>query len=371
MYLVNIINSKQNNFNLLRLIMALAVLYNHSFVMFQPNGHQDITTYLFHYFDSGSLAVSVFFLISGLLLTQSFYQTKSATLFILKRLLRIFPGLLFCLLVTVFIIGPLVTSETILHYFSSKGTYRYMYNLLLNNEYFFYDIPSCLEGNWKPKIINGSLWTLPFELLCYTFLFLGLMTVQYFKNNKSHFSLKFFNFSLIIFFAILLFNSHYLINRFVGLVTGFLFRVPEVNNSIRLFIFFFIGSSLFFLKEKISIKFSIWAVIIVALTLNTLVIESYYSQQFLEYAAIIYGTLFIAGQRFLFRFNYKTDPSYGIYLYAWPIQQLIAYYFKFNTYQSVLVTIPIVIFLGYFSFVLIEKPAMAYAKKINAMFYSK
>src|SRR5437773_12146627 len=98
-------NSRGNNFNSIRLCMALGVIYNHAFVLFNDNGRRDVVMSLFNNFDAGSLSVSVFFLVSGMLLTQSFFNTRSRSKFIMKRLLRIFPGLFICLLFTILVIG--------------------------------------------------------------------------------------------------------------------------------------------------------------------------------------------------------------------------------------------------------------------------
>ena len=66
MYLESILNnSKYNNFNLIRLILSICVLYCHSFLIFDSNGYFDIVTSLFKFFDAGSLAVGSFFFISG------------------------------------------------------------------------------------------------------------------------------------------------------------------------------------------------------------------------------------------------------------------------------------------------------------------
>ena len=81
-------------------------------------------------------------------------------------------------------------------------------------------------------------------------------------------------------------------------------------------------------------------------------------QRILEVVVIAYGVIVWAGSRMLHRFNFKTDPSYGIYLYAWPVQQTFAHYFHLDAYISLLFTVPVVALLGWLSYLIIEKPAM-------------
>lgn len=346
--------------------MALGVLYNHSFVMFYPKGYTDATAYIFKYFDSGSLSVCVFFLISGMLLTQSFFKTKSKLKFVFKRIFRLFPALLVCLLFTVFIVGALGTNLSFKTYFTSRDTYRYFYNIFLNNELFIYNIPGSFTTNKTPEIINGSLWTLPYEFVCYIFLFLGLCALMFLKNNKSNILLKSLIAALIIFFSIYLFNGKFLIERFKGLVTGFNQNFNGGNNPIKLFVFFFSGSFLYFFRNKIKRSKLLFAIILSVYFIVFIFSQSLVLNIIFEYILIIYSVIMFSGARFLSPFNSKVDPSYGVYLYAWPIQQLIAFYMPgLSAYESLIYTVPVVLILGTISYLLIERPLM---ERVNPVY---
>jgi len=356
-------NSQKNNFNSIRLCMALGVIYNHSFVLFQENGGRDVTTYLFGFFDAGSLSVSVFFLVSGMLLTQSFFKTQSRLKFILKRLLRIFPGLLICLLFTVFIIGTLNTTLSLKQYLFDRGTYRYLYNIFLNNETFFFNLPGCFTTNKLPEVVNGSLWTLPFELICYIFLYLILSGLGFFNSTKYSIFNKIFILLLLLFFGSYLLNGTYLLTRFKGLVTGYRVNLSVGNNSLMLFVFFAIGMIFYWLKEKIRLNIFYWIGLCGLLAVLHF-LHMPFIQRIVEVIVIAYGVIVWAGSRTLHRFNFKTDPSYGIYLYAWPVQQTFAHYFHLDAYVSLLFTVPVVVLLGWLSYLIIEKPAMNSANPI-------
>ena len=343
--------------------MAIAVLYNHSFVLFETAGKRDVVNFVFDYFDAGSIGVAVFFLISGLLITQSFFQSNTNYSFILKRVFRIFPALIVCVFITVFIIGALSNTQEPTSYFTSRNTYRYFYNIFLNNEVFIYNIPGSFETNKLPNVINGSLWTLPFELICYIFLFLFLSIFNYIKLTiPIHVKIIFF--LLLYYFTCYLINGKYIIDRVWGLATGFTNNTNLGNNPMRLFLFFFCGIVLYFLRNKI--RLGIWMLVI---TCISFVLSKFIAIKEVVFAmetvSIICFILFVAGEKRLFRFNSKTDPSYGIYLYAWPIQQLTAYFFTVTAYKSILITLPLCLLMGILSYRIIEKPCLVFARKIN------
>lgn len=359
-------DNRQNNFTIIRLLMSLAVLYNHSFVIFYGNGNQDITNYVFTYFDSGSLAVCVFFLISGMLLTQSYNESSSKIKFILKRIFRIFPALIVCILFTIFLVGPLSTDLSVKEYFLSRNTYRYLYNAFLNNEVFLFNIPSCFTKNKMPNVINGSLWTLPFELVCYIFLFLGLSCVKFYFSLKFSRNYKIFITLLAIYFGSYLLNGKYIFSRIEGLITGFNGHFDTTNNPIKLFIFFLSGMLLYRFRRIIKMSF-VFFIALVAVLLISNIMHIKYLGMIMEFVIIVSGVLLFAGIKRLHKYNYKIDPSYGIYLYAWPVQQLFAYYFHLTAYESMLFTVPIVIIIGVLSFVYVERPALNYVSHVNKM----
>ncbi len=344
--------------------MSLSVLYCHSFVIFYTHGRQDVTNYAFNYFDSGSLAVCVFFLISGMLLTQSFYDTSGRIKFILKRICRIFPALIVCLVFTIVVIGALSTTSTPGQYFSSVNTYRYLYNSLLSNELFQFTIPGSFAGNKAPDIINGSLWTLPYEFICYILLFLTLSAASLYLSTKFRRNAKLFVSVAVLFLCCYMLNGKYLIERLKDLLTGFSGSFQTGNSPVKFFIFFTTGIVLYYLRERIKINYLVFMAIVMLLVIcNVAHIRAL--QIFMEFLTIVYSALLFAGMKSLNKFNLRIDPSYGIYLYAWPIQQLVAYYFNLDGYVSMLFTLPAVLAVGVVSFVYIERPALKYVNRIS------
>src|SRR5438045_3604074 len=125
---------KSNNFNFMRLIASIMVIFTHSFVLTGVGVKEDF----FYSITNGDLLISLiwlrtFFTISGFLICQSLEHSNSYSSYLTKRLLRIFPAFIVCITLTVFVIGPLFTSLPITEYFNKPETWNYFSNFLLFN----------------------------------------------------------------------------------------------------------------------------------------------------------------------------------------------------------------------------------------------
>ena len=156
-----------NNFDLIRIFAALCVLVSHQHAL---TGLPEPT--VLHAETLGGLGVLIFFSISGFLVAQSWMADPQPWRFALRRLLRIWPGLAVAIAVTALILGPLVSGLPAGAYFSHPLLPAYALNLGFN----LHDqLPLTFVGNALPHAINSSLWTIPLELQCYVALgLLGL-----------------------------------------------------------------------------------------------------------------------------------------------------------------------------------------------------
>lgn len=165
--LASFANSRANNFTLLRLIFAWLVLFGHSWQIVGVDGRDPLSAMLPDNRGIGAVAVNGFFLISGFLVTGSIAR-RTPLQFIAARVLRIFPALLVCVLLSVFLLGPLATSEPLAAYFHSSVTWGYLANLALWPDLKWY-LPGVFEDH-PVDVVNSSLWTLPAEISCYIWL---------------------------------------------------------------------------------------------------------------------------------------------------------------------------------------------------------
>src|SRR5688572_14564116 len=130
----DILKKEGSNFDIFRLIAALAVIVGHAYALVQNPVGQDGVLSVLHFDYSGSLAVKFFFFLSGLLVTNSIIAKPNAFHFLIKRACRIFPALIVCLLVTVFVVGPIFTKSSLIDYFTHPETWSYIKrNLLLSD----------------------------------------------------------------------------------------------------------------------------------------------------------------------------------------------------------------------------------------------
>lgn len=159
---------RRNNFDMLRLLAATAVIFSHSFLL--ATGRQDgepLMVLTGGQTILGVVGVFVFFVISGYLVTQSWESARALPRFAVKRALRIYPGLAACILVLTFGLGPVVSTLPLGDYLSSYGTYDFLgANLLLHTDH------NSLPGVWFTSrdlghILDGPLWSLPVEVAMY------------------------------------------------------------------------------------------------------------------------------------------------------------------------------------------------------------
>lgn len=141
-----------DNFVAIRLIAAILVVFGHSFPLTGTVGPEYLGN------PTSTMAVKVFFVISGYLISESWLRDPNLGRYLQRRALRIFPALIVMCLLTIVIIGPVLTRLSTKEYITSAGTWRYLQNVFLHPNY---ALPGIFEQNIYPNAVNGSLWTLP------------------------------------------------------------------------------------------------------------------------------------------------------------------------------------------------------------------
>jgi peptidoglycan/LPS O-acetylase OafA/YrhL len=158
------IGSRANNFDLLRFLAAALVIVSHSFVL-TGSTFEPLASVTGGFDTLGGLGVAIFFVMSGFLITQSWTQDPRPRAFFAKRLLRIAPALMAAVILAVFVLGALESSLGPRRYFSEPATWAYLWNLSLFRMRYF--LPGVFEANPFTSAVNGSLWTIPIEVGCY------------------------------------------------------------------------------------------------------------------------------------------------------------------------------------------------------------
>ena len=292
---------RHNNFDLLRLVAALSVIFSHAFLLAENSqDHDPLMILTGGQAILGLAGVFVFFTISGYLISQSFETTPSPFIFLAKRALRIFPGLLGCLLVCVFAIGPLVTTLPLGEYLASPETYRFLlHNVVLDVDY--NRLPGVVfwPGNIG-GIVNGPLWSLPCEALLYLMLF-GLGVCR-----------------LLSLPVILLLLS-------AGIACLWLDTAGTTfGSALWLLGFFAAGMVLYRLRGPRTFAWY-WAVLaLIGLALS--IPARLFLVGFPLFGSYLVIYLALNGRLPVMRAARFGDLSYGLYIYGWPIEQCVVYF---------------------------------------------
>ena len=336
-----ILHKDANNLDIFRLICACMVIYGHAYALAPESGRSDIVGRLLGFDYSGSLAVKIFFFLSGLVVTNSLLEKQNPIQFVIARFFRIWPALFFTVTISALCLGAVFTNLSLDTYLKSSETYEYVYNNLAMQ--INYNLLGVFTENPYKNAVNGALWTLPYEVSAYIFL-LGLFMVGVFNSKK-----------IPIFIFCLILIDPVIDNK---LIFTWLPKNHEVNLLAPCFAF---GAILAFYKDRINIDinifFGVWILYF---------IFSYSSYAFyFFYFALFFSILYISSLKFALKFKPKSDLSYGVYLWGFPVQQVMASLFseygvRFNQLSSILICIV----LAFISWHLVEKRCINWGRVI-------
>lgn len=341
--------NRQNNFDFVRLLAASMVVFAHSFDLLSSpekvSSNSEPLRILTHgNMSFGSLGVAIFFSLSGYLITQSLQNSQNYTSYFAKRFLRVFPALILDLFIAVFVWGALVTSHPLSSYFSDIQTYQYLWNVFLFK--LSYILPGVFETNVYPDIVNISLWTLPYEFICYFgVVFLDVLLIA---RNRYIFA----GFGAVMFIiGFLVLNSPYSLMQ-IGETD------IRLDNFFVLTTYFGAGALFYQFRDKIPLKATISLVLLVILCISFYFGKSgIFTYLCLPY--IIFWFVF-SPKINLRRVGKWGDFSYGIYIYSFPVQQTIVHFVGNRMpvgkmiFLSFLFTVP----LAVFSWFVVEKRAL-------------
>ena len=341
----------KNNFDFLRFILATAVIYSHCFVIYfgVVKDTEPISIFTKNQADLGGLAVCSFFVISGFLIVRSFEYSVNSYEYFVKRFLRIVPGFFVAYLISVLIFGSLGTLNLnnqiweLKYYFDNLNIKQLLLRL------FTLEAPRGIKTfsiNPLPNMVNESCWTIQYEALCYLIVPLSLLG---FKKRKSTLLVVF-----VIFYLVLLlqtFNVITFVDNTKNLILLYPSEVPKLLS------FFLSGACCYFYRHYIPRN-----IYLASLSFTLIIVAS-------VWFPLINLVLPFAGTYLLFYLAYhpyiqlhswakKGDFSYGLYLYGWPLQQLVMYFFAkhINVQGLFLIAFPIAFLAAYFSWHIVEKP---------------
>lgn len=341
--------ARQNAFDAVRLCAALSVIASHSFLLTSGSYAQEPLYWASSgQITIGTLAVGVFFVISGMFISASFERTPSWQDFVRNRVLRIMPALIVVISLLALVVGPAVTTLPLNEYFVAKETWLYFRNILFMP--MALHLPGVFQGSTLDTV-NESIWTLRFEVACYVVAALALMIPK-----------------LVRPVVIVGWLASFLIVRYWPNANGVSGAEYYIVAIARMFRFFGAGMLIYLYRNRIPLD--------ARLALGSLTAPLFFlgTDWFVEaiaffgsYSMIAFG--YLAPEQFR-KLTARGDVSYGVYIYGWPIQQLLwpigqesAVHWLINTALA----IPLAFLLGWASWIFVEKPALTLKQRSHSV----
>jgi peptidoglycan/LPS O-acetylase OafA/YrhL len=339
---------RDNNFGSLRLFFASIVILSHSAEILDGNRSRELLTNVFGTLSSGVVGIDGFFIISGYLITKSFLSSPSLFDYLKRRVLRIYPAFIVCFWLCLIVVAPMVGARLSPFYPAAliRSTARMALLLHPNAQGIF-------PGTPMPAL-NGSMWSIPYEFRCY----LIVMVLGVFGVLKG--SLRYLLLVAILAGLVMAGDADFRPSNVIAETV-----LGPLDKCLQLFPMFGAGALYALFQRHISYGHVLALVAAVALTIC------------LFFASVVPLALGVFGGYLIFWFAFRcpvfrisrfathTDLSYGIYLYAWPIQSTIAFFTAraINPWALSAVSLALAAAAAWVSWTFIEKPALALAHR--------
>jgi peptidoglycan/LPS O-acetylase OafA/YrhL len=326
----------ENSYDFVRFCAASAVLFSHHFALSRipeppvPGYGEDF----------GKLAVEVFFCLSGFLICRSLQKSSNWAQFVSARVLRILPNLTFSLIAT--------SLGTLLWYSNYGHIWMHAKFVIGNLLMFFrgvtYTIPGVFEDAKGGAAVNGPLWSLPTEIWLYVLLFVFFIL----GRRRSGF--------LIIIGAL----SLSLVWHVTPPIGDFTLGPLGLFQFARLGSFFLSGAVLATCWPYIeNHAIAIGAIALLAIIIIGKILSGATIFHSLVLAAIVIG---LGSSNAMAWFSKGGDASYGMYIFAWPLQQFSILLIN-SFWLSMLIAFLTTTALGYATWHTFEKRAMSSRKQ--------
>jgi len=311
-------NRKYNNFDLLRLLLAIIVVIVHTAELSQIE-----TLHYFSRFFSSVIAVDSFFIVSGFLIFMSYQNSSSLLRYSSKRVRRIFPAYSSVILLCAFLLY-FISTKSFGDYFGIEF-FRYIIFNLFTLNFIQPTLAGVFESN-PLQAINGALWTIKIEVAFY--IVVPLIVYLFSKANK-----------------LLVLSSIYLLSILYSMILMGLFESTNLELYLKLEkqifgqLAFFVSGALLYYYYDFFTKYSLYllGVAIILLLINNFLIEIYFLYPLALSIVIIY---FATQLHYLGNFGRFGDLSFGLYIWHFPVVQVFVHY---NLFDSLIIGVALLV----------------------------
>lgn len=338
------IGGHAQGFHLMRICLAVAIVLYHT-VVTSDGFAWDYCYWTGDFRGIISTMLPTFFALSGFLVAGSLERTPKLSQFLTLRAIRLVPALGVEILLCALILGPIVTTRPLQEYFTDPEFFAYFRNIVGNIQY---TLPGVFEHTPFSNMVNVSLWTVPLELQSY-----GLLSLLVILGlTKRRWTM------LFILAAICLLEPVWRISLHETVY-------PGPPREWVLITCFFCGMLVFRFRDKLA--FNVWlaaAALAIAIVCFSFYETMFWGAPFIAYATAVFGLVDIPKIPLLSRGDY----SYGLYVFAFPIQQLFAFWFPgvVAWYWNAAFALTLGFAYAAFSWHLVENPVLQRRKQILA-----
>ena len=336
--LSEVATSRVNNLNFMRFIAALMVIVSHCYsVVLGGAAGSYLLKLTGDRLSPGGVSVGVFFLFGGFLIARSCEHYPEPKKFFSARVLRLFPELLFVVILTTFVLGPILSTLSPAEYFTNPQTYKYLLNGAL---IMVHQLPGVFTNNPSGDVINAALWTLPVEFICYILCFIGYKLTKFDKKKVLLLSIPVFALAVVYYVKF----------------------SPLQLSVVRAVLLFYLGVLIWVFRDHVTISpvlglasIVLWFVMVFGAADNLAMLTVFPVACF----CLAYGM----GNHFS-TFGTKFELSYGIYLWAYPIQQALAQFFPvWHPYVNALIAALLATCGAFLNHFIVVAPLGSYLKK--------
>jgi peptidoglycan/LPS O-acetylase OafA/YrhL len=288
-----------------------------------------------------TLGLIIFFSLSGYLIATSWQREPRLLPFLQKRALRIFPALIVLTFASAFVLGPVFSQLPVREYLAHPMTWQYLSNAILAPAY---SLPGVFQTVPYVGTVNGSLWSLPVEFVCYLIVPVVAFVPSRFRSGV-----------YIALAALFTISSSLMIAETVDVVL----YSSSLAQATTVWPYFMVGAAIASGPKMFPLRLDLALIGLIVATLASSIqpmVGGYLWVLVIPYVVISLGSATTRGISSAGRFG---DFSYGTYLYAFPVQQVVLTVLPgLSLATSILVTVVLTTALAVASWHLIEKQAL-------------
>lgn len=336
------------------MLLASLVIVSHTPQLVDGDRSRELLSRIFPTLTFGDLAVDGFFIISGFLITGSYLSSKGMGSYLRKRVARIYPGFIVSSLVCVLVVGPATGA-----YFS-KGLIWGFASTVAHMALLLPPAMAHVFDGTPYRVLNGSAWTIQYEFVCY------LMVIVLGRAGllKSWLPVATASLVCLILFG---FASGAVGEPLNSLPLHNVILLGDRTAILRLGGLFLAGAAFYLAQDRIPMEKHFLAAAVICLGVCLLDARFIYLGLGIFGSYILLAIAALGSGTILSRINNRNDVSYGVYLYAWPIEKTLLWFgFTTNLIALGLTTFVLAAMAGAMSWFLVEKPLMRFGRSSSA-----